>query len=178
MRTSASPRSRRSSLNLFVRGRYDQQPQIQRHLPGALHLMGTGALPLRRNLTHERSLERVTHSPFCFRKFYGGPVASSMELVLGVRTGCRLLRCSRSGCLFAATPDDRELMAGDSCVILIFEDEDLLVHMVTDLVHEVYFQVLVATAPDETLVQQYLPRCYPCSTSGCLAMLDPLFSNA
>lgn len=56
-------------------------------------------------------------------------------------------------------PDDRERLNGNGRFILIVEDDEPFVGIVSDLAHEMSFQCLVATTAEEalTLTRQYLP---------------------
>ena len=56
--------------------------------------------------------------------------------------------------------DDRELLTGDSRVILVVEDDTAFARILYDLAHELGFQCLVAETADEGVLvaRQYLPQ--------------------
>lgn len=60
----------------------------------------------------------------------------------------------------AQIPDDRELLSGDSRVILVVEDDPAFASILSDLAHELGFQCLIAGTADEgaILARQYLPQ--------------------
>ncbi|MBH0112672.1 response regulator [Novosphingobium sp. YJ-S2-02] len=59
-----------------------------------------------------------------------------------------------------AISDDREVLTGDSRVILIVEDDPAFARILADIAHETGFQCLVADTADEgaLLARQYLPQ--------------------
>lgn len=71
-------------------------------------------------------------------------------------TAPKILRTPRP----ALVEDDREVLSGDSRVILVVEDDPLFARILYDLAHEMGLQCLLAPTADEgaLMVRQYLPN--------------------